>query len=426
MPRSDIASLRAIIQRAVTRQKPSRYLVPLSEPTFGVDEILEAIDSLTSGQVTYGTKVRAFESAFAQYCGCAGAVSSNSGSSANLLALMAVLESESARRDNRRSGGKVLVPAVSWSTSVFPILDAGLIPVLVDIDLATLNADASTFEAGIDDDVVGLIPVHLLGNPAPMDSIMKLAEEHDLFVMEDACEAHGATVHDKRVGSWGDCGTFSFYFSHHISTIEGGMVVSDDEELLDLVKVLRSHGLARDSKHLETHAAMNPRIDPRFLFVNRGFNLRPTEIQGAFGIHQLKKLEGFIETRRQNAHALRKRLEPFSDWLLFQDELASHRNVYLAFSVILREDSLLDRGDLTASLERAGIETRPIVAGNLAEQPAFKHLPHETAGKLPNSRLVMRNGFYFGIHQGVGPKQLDLIAAVFEDFFRQQGLPIRS
>jgi CDP-6-deoxy-D-xylo-4-hexulose-3-dehydrase len=401
-------------------------LVPLSEPTFGVDEILEAIDSLTSGQVTYGTKVRAFESAFAQYCGCAGAVSSNSGSSANLLALMAVLESESARRDNRRSGGKVLVPAVSWSTSVFPILDAGLIPVLVDIDLATLNADASTFEAGIDDDVVGLVPVHLLGNPAPMDSIMKLAEEHDLFVMEDACEAHGATVHDKRVGSWGDCGTFSFYFSHHISTIEGGMVVSDDEELLDLAKVLRSHGLARDSKHLKTYAAMNPRIDPRFLFVNRGFNLRPTEIQGAFGIHQLKKLEGFIETRRQNALALRKRLEPFSDWLLFQDELASHRNVYLAFSVILREDSPLDRGDLTASLERAGIETRPIVAGNLAEQPAFKHLPHETAGKLPNSRLVMRNGFYFGIHQGVGPKQLDLIAAVFEDFFRQQGLPIRS
>jgi CDP-6-deoxy-D-xylo-4-hexulose-3-dehydrase len=204
------------------------------------------------------------------------------------------------------------------------------------------------------------------------------------------------------------------------------MIVSDDDELLDVAKILRSHGLARDSKHLQRYAAKNPRIDPRFLFINRGYNLRPTEIQGAFGIHQLKKLEGFIETRRQNALALRKRLEPFSDWLLFQDELAGHRNVFLAFSVILREDAPFDRGDLTASLERAGIETRPIVAGNLAEQPAFKHLPHETAGRLPNSRLVMRNGFYFGIHQGVGPKQLDHIGAVFVDFFRHQGLSIRS
>jgi CDP-6-deoxy-D-xylo-4-hexulose-3-dehydrase len=426
MPRSDTAELRSIIERTLARRKRSHYLVPLSEPTFGVDEILEAIDSLTSGQVTYGSKVKAFESAFARYCGCAGAVSTNSGSSANLVALMSVLDPESARRNNRRRSGKVLVPAVSWSTSVFPILDAGLTPVLVDIDLATLNVDASTFEAGIDDDVVGMVPVHLLGNPAPMDSIMKLAEEHDLFVVEDACEAHGATIRDRRVGSWGDCGTFSFYFSHHITTIEGGMIVSDDDELLDVAKILRSHGLARDSKHLQRYAAKNPRIDPRFLFINRGYNLRPTEIQGAFGIHQLKKLEGFIETRRQNALALRKRLEPFSDWLLFQDELAGHRNVFLAFSVILREDAPFDRGDLTASLERAGIETRPIVAGNLAEQPAFKHLPHETAGRLPNSRLVMRNGFYFGIHQGVGPKQLDHIGAVFVDFFRHQGLSIRS
>jgi CDP-6-deoxy-D-xylo-4-hexulose-3-dehydrase len=426
MPKSDTAELRSIIERTLARRKRSHYLVPLSEPTFGVDEILEAIDSLTSGQVTYGSKVKAFESAFARYCGCAGAVSTNSGSSANLVALMSVLDPESARRNNRRRSGKVLVPAVSWSTSVFPILDAGLIPVLVDIDPATLNVDASTFESGIDEDVVGMVPVHLLGNPAPMDSIMKLAEEHDLFVVEDACEAHGATIRDRRVGSWGDCGTFSFYFSHHITTIEGGMIVSDDDELLDVAKILRSHGLARDSKHLQRYAAKNPKIDPRFLFINRGYNLRPTEIQGAFGIHQLKKLEGFIETRRQNALALRKRLEPFSDWLRVQEELAGHRNVYLAFSIILREDAPFDRGDLTASLERAGIETRPIVAGNLAEQPAFKHLPHETAGRLPNSRLVMRNGFYFGIHQGVGPKQLDHIGAVFVDFFRHQGLSIRS
>jgi CDP-4-dehydro-6-deoxyglucose reductase, E1 len=271
-----------------------------------------------------------------------------------------------------------------------------------------------------------MIPVHLLGNPAPMDPIMKLAQEHNLFVIEDACEATGATIHDRRVGSWGNCGTFSFYFSHHITTIEGGMIVSDDDELLDLAKVLRSHGLARDSKHLQRYAAMDPRIDPRFLFVNRGYNLRPTEIQGGFGVHQLKKLEGFIEVRRKNAIALRKRLEPYSDWLLFQHELASHRNVYLAFSVILREDAPFDRADLTANLERAGIETRPIVAGNLAEQPAFKHLPHETLGKLPNSRLVMRNGFYFGIHQGVGVKQLEHIGAVFDNFFRQQRLAIRS
>ena len=413
--------LREIVDRKIreyeSSKRPTSPVVPLSVPTFGTDEIMEAIEALTSRQVTVGARVKAFEESFSAYCGVADSVCLNSGSSANLLALICLTNSEI--DEAILPGSKVLVPAVSWSTTVFPIADAGLVPVLVDVDIDTLNVSAEIFEDGLTDEVRALMPVHLLGNPVQMKNVLQLAADHDLWVVEDACEAHGALFHGMKVGSMGDVGTFSLYFSHHISTIEGGMLTSNSPEIVDLARILRSHGYSRASKHAHEFANRYPDIDSRFLFVNRGFNLRPTEIQGAFGIHQMTKLEDFIRIRRENGRYFRRALDRYSDYLLFQAEKPGTRNVYLGFSVIVSEDAPFSRRHLVDYLENAGIETRPIVAGNLAGQPAMRFVRHEVAGRLPNATRINRQGFYVGTHQGIGVAEREYVVSTFESFMRK-------
>lgn len=395
---------------------PGETRIPLSAPTFGVEEILESIDSLLRRRVTMGAKVRAFEDAFRRYCEVNGATCVNSGSSANLLSL-AILTNPQVDRP-MLPGREVLVPAVSWSTTVFPIIDVGLIPVLVDVDLDTLNMDPSGMESAPSNLTGAIMPVHLLGNPADMAAVMDLARAHDLYVVEDACEAHGATLDGRKVGSIGDLATFSFYFSHHISTIEGGMLVSDNDEYLELARAMRAHGYIRDLRNASDIAKRYPEIDSRFLFLNRGFNFRPTEIQGAFGIHQIEKLDSFVRQRRENAEYVRKRLAEHSSLLRPQTTLPGARNVYLGFSLLVDPGAPFSRTDLVQHLEARGIETRPIVAGNLAEQPALQMFPHRVHGDLRNARHVMRAGLYFGTHHGIGPRQRDYIIDQICEFVR--------
>ncbi len=205
-------------------------------------------------------------------------------------------------------------------------------------------------------------------------------------------------------------GTFSFYMSHHISTIEGGMVVTDDDDLYESLKAMRAFGWVRDLRDAPKFAGENSGIDPRFLFVTNGYNLRPTEIQGAFGIHQIKKLDKFIENRRRNAAYWGKRLHSYQDILLLPEEEPGTRNVHFGYPLTLRPEAPVRREDLVTHLEAKGIETRPIMAGNMAEQPAMKHIPHRTVGDLPNSRLIMRRSFFFGNHNGIATEEREYIA----------------
>ena len=289
-------------------------------------------------------------------------------------------------------------------------------PVLVDVDPRTFNITPESVQNAVSPKTRAIIPVHLLGGPCQIDKIRRVADDNGLHVVEDACESTGAEIHGKKVGSFGDMGTFSFFLSHHISTIEGGMVVTDDDALYERLKAMRAFGWVRDLQDRDKFAAEYKGIDSRFLFITSGYNLRPTEIQGAFGIHQIKKLDGFIDLRRRNAEYWTKRLSPYSDLIGLSEELPGTKHVYFGYPLTIKPEALFTREQLVNHLESKLVETRPVMAGNMAEQPAMKHIPHRITGSLANSRMIMRQSFFFGNHSGIGSEEREYIANSIIEF----------
>jgi CDP-6-deoxy-D-xylo-4-hexulose-3-dehydrase len=393
---------------------PGKTRIPLSIPTYSSEEVEEALESLLSTWVTMGSKVKKFEEGFAQYNGSKHAVMVNSGSSANLLALSAL--TNPLVNDYIPKGSEIITPAVTWATTVYPISDVGCTPVLVDVDPKTFNIIPDEIEKAITEKTRAILPVHLLGAPCQIERIKKIADIHDLYLIEDTCETTGGEVHGKKTGSFGDMGTFSFFLSHHISTIEGGIIVTDDDHLHEYLKAMRAFGWVRDLREKENYSSANKGIDPRFLFITHGYNLRPTEIQGAFGIHQIKKLDAFIDTRRNNADYWKRRLTPYKDVLTLPVEEPGTRHVYFGYPLTINLKAPFTREQLIDHLEARLIETRPVMAGNMAEQPVMKQLPHRTGGSLPNSRMIMRQSFFFGNHTGIGEPVREYIADSIIEF----------
>ena len=397
---------------------PGKTKIPLNIPSYSWEEAYEAIESIITTRVTMGEKVQKFERMFADYVGVENAVMVNSGSTANLLALSILTNPVINNRIQK--GEEIITPAITWSTTVFPIINVNAMPVLVDVDLDTYTIDTTEIEKAITDKTRAIMPVHILGNPCNMKEIMEIAEEHDLFVVEDCCEAHGAEFNGKKVGSFGDISTFSFFFSHHISTIEGGMVLTNNEEYAELAKSLRAHGWIRELKNRNEIAKKYKEIDARFLFINLGYNVRPTEIQGAFGIHQIKKLDKFVEIRRNNARYWTEKLKQYSDYLLLQEERRGTKHVWFGYPVTVKSTAPFTRKDFVDFLEQKGIETRPVMAGNIAEQPAMKLFKYRKAGELNNSKIIMRNSFFFGNHHGIGKVEREYIADCISEFVEQK------
>jgi CDP-6-deoxy-D-xylo-4-hexulose-3-dehydrase len=390
--------------------------IPLNIPSYDWEEASEAIDSILSTCVTMGEKVKQFERKFAERIGVKYAIMVNSGSSANLLALSIL--TNLALKDRLKPGDEVVTPAVTWATTVYPMINCGLTPVLVDVDIESFNISPREIEKAITERTRAIMLVHLLGNPCEMDKITELAEKHHLYLIEDACEAHGAEFKGQKVGSFGDLATFSFFFTHHISTIEGGMVLTNNEEYAELGKALRAFGWIRDLRDKDEIAKKYRDIDPRFLFINIGYNFRPTEIQGAFGIHQIKKLDKFIEIRRDNAQFWYERLKEFSDYLWLHRERAGTKHVWFGYPLTVSPDAPFTRKELTDFLEGKGVETRPIMAGNIDEQPAMRLFHYRKVGDLPNSKLIMRNSFFFGNHQGIGKEEREGIVEYIREFIK--------
>ena len=390
---------------------PGRTRIPLNVPTYGSEEVIEAMDSLLSTWVTMGKKVKRFEEMFAEYIGAKHAVMVNSGSSANLLALKAL---------DLPEGSEVITPALTWATTVFPIAQAGLVPVLVDVDLATYNVSPKAIQSAITPKTVAIMPVHLLGNPCKMEQIMFLAKKHNLYVIEDSCEAHGAEQDPWKVGSIGDLSTFSFFFSHHISTIEGGMVLTNNSLWADECRSMRAHGWVRDLPYRHVIEKDNPSIDPRFLFTFPGYNFRPTEIGGAFGIHQLPRLEGFIQHRRDLAAYFNRKLAKYSDFLQLPVEAPNTRHSYFSYPVTVKEGAPFTKKELQAHLEWCGLETRQIEAGCMSLQPAMKNVNYRVAGPLTNAEYIHENGFFFGLHTGMTPEIAEAIVGYFEQFIQSK------
>lgn len=384
---------------------------PLVLAPYGADEVIGAMDALMSTYVTMGAKVRAFEAEWASYCGRSHGVMVNSGSSAVLVKLAALVS-----LGRLKPGDEVLCPAVTWSTSLFPIAQAGLIPVMVDVDPETLCISPERARAARSAKTKAVLAVHLLGQPADVDAF------DDLMVLEDACGAHGGMYKGKRVGGLGLAASFSFFFSHHITTIEGGMVVTDDADLADVMRSTRAHGWSRERTDKADWEARHPEIDPRFLFVSSGYNLRPTEVSGAFGLVQARRLPAWVARRRANHADWCEKLIPYVDVF---PEATGTEHAGFAFSMLARGDgaSMLaggERASLMAHLERHKIETRPISGSNLVRQPAFASVPGaRIAGPLPVADAVHERGFFVGNSHAFGPNHGDRLAEVFSTWSRK-------
>jgi CDP-4-dehydro-6-deoxyglucose reductase, E1 len=366
--------------------------VKLHEPTFGEEEIAAAVEVLRSTNVTSGNKVKEFEKAFSY----AHSVMCNSGSSANLLAVAALCNPV---MNALHPGDEVIISALSWSTTVWPLVQHGLVPVIVDIDPETLNIDMRQVKQAIGPRTRAIMPVHVYGNPCDLDQLTYLNDRY--WIIEDCCEALGATWNDRPVGTFGEIGTFSFYFSHHMTTLEGGMCVSDREEISDLMRILRAHGWTRDLDDDSEYRKQYHDIDPRFLFVNAGYNLRATELQAAIGLVQLNKLNSFIEARRKTAKRL---TEIFSHHDIFQtqQELPKGKSSWFGFPVVVKQNPTSPwAGHVREKLEKNGIETRALICGNIARQPAMKLWPHRIWGDLKHADHVMKQGFSIPCHQGM-------------------------
>lgn len=396
---------------------PANPIVRLHEPGFGAAEIGAMLTQALSTYVTMGEQVKRFEAACGQRFESPHTIMSNSGSSANLLAVAAL--ANPAWPDRLQPGDEVLVPALSWATTVWPLVQHQLVPVFLDCDPATLNFDAAVLEAAITPRTRAIMLVHVYGNPCPMDAVMALAKRHNLYVIEDCCEAMGATFKGKQVGSFGDAGTMSLYYSHHITTFEGGLSFTPHFALAELMRILRAHGWSREAEEKAKYIEQYPDIDPRFIFINQGYNFRPTEVQAAMGQAQLLKLDAYIATRRK-AHAdYRERLARYSEFFRFQDETPHGQASWFGFTFTLKPAAPFTREELTAFLQSRHIETRPVIAGNMARHPALGYFPHRSHGRLEHCDRLMKHALAIGCHHFVDEAACDYVADVMLEFMKR-------
>ena len=396
--------------------------IPLNRNMLGHEEIDAAKAVLDSGHLTMGERCRAFERAFADYLGVGHAVMVNSGSSANLLAMFALanplVPSGNGLPSRIIPGSEVIVPALTWSTTIWPVVQIGAKPVFVDCDPRTLQMDPQAIEAAITSKTSAIAVVHVLGGAVNVSEIRTIAERKNLWLFEDTCESLGVQWDGRMVGSFGQLGSFSFYFSHHITTIEGGMVVTHDPRIAELLRVMRAHGWARDMDNPTEVAKKYPDIDPRFLFVTTGFNIRPMEINAAIGLVQLKRLASFNEKRRQIAHQLDRglaALDQSGDLSLIKHG-ARVTPAPFGYTVICRTPAARD--GLVRHLEAAGIQTRPVICGNLARQPAMKFFDYRVSGDLGGANKVMDCGLYWGSHPDMTNEDVEYIVRTVKAYFQ--------
>jgi CDP-6-deoxy-D-xylo-4-hexulose-3-dehydrase len=365
----------------------------LASSTWDESELQAMQNVIQTGKFTMGERVREFENQFAVYTGAKYAVMVNSGSSANLV-LVNALKYHS--KFNLAPEDEIIVPAVSWSTTYYPVTQSGFVLKFVDIDRKTLNIDVSQIEAAITPKTKAIFAVNLLGNPVDWETLNKIAVRNNLILLEDNCESLGGVFQGKSLGTFGLGGTFSTFFSHHMSTMEGGLVCTDDEELMQIMKSLRAHGWTRDlpsQNHVfdKTGAAW----DDHFRFVLPGFNLRPLEIEAAIGLEQLKKLNSFVSARRANAKLFSNLMSEFAD-IEIQTEMGE--SSWFGFSMVLTGILSGKRQELIELLTTSGIESRPVVAGNFTRNPVISHLPHTIHGDLSAADELHENGLFVGNH----------------------------
>jgi CDP-6-deoxy-D-xylo-4-hexulose-3-dehydrase len=372
------------------------FKFPLASSSWGQEEIEAMQRVIASGMFTMGANVEAFERDFAQYIGSRQCVMVNSGSSANLLMVAALFYTKNPVLKLQR-GDEVIVPAVSWSTTYYPLYQYGLKIKFVDIDLHTLNYDLDQLEKAVTNKTRAIMAVNLLGNPNDYGRVQQIIGKRDIVLLEDNCESMGASYQGRKAGTFGVMGSFSSFFSHHISTMEGGMIVTDDEELYQILLSLRAHGWTRNlpKNNLVCGEKSDDPFEESFRFVLPGYNVRPLEMEGAIGVEQVKKLPGLIKARQANGKMFQAAMAGHPE-IIIQQEIGE--SSWFGFSMVIRPGSGLTRPVLVKKLNDLGFECRPIVAGNFARNEVVKYFDSETPFILNNATHIDSNGLFVGNH----------------------------
>lgn len=384
------------------------FKFPLATSSWGQEEQDAMQRVIASGVFTMGENVKTFEQDFAGYVGSKNCVMVNSGSSAILLMVAALFYTKNPKLKLSR-GDEVIVPAVSWSTTYYPLYQYGLKIKFVDIDLNTLNYDLDQLEQAVTDKTRAIMAVNLLGNPNDFNRINKIIDGRDIILMEDNCESMGAKYECKHAGTFGVMGGYSSFFSHHISTMEGGLIVTDDEELYQILLSLRAHGWTRNlpKQNLVCSDKNDDLFEESFRFVLPGYNVRPLEIEGALGVEQVKRLPDLISARRDNGSLFQSKMTNHPD-IMIQQEIGE--SSWFGFSLVIRPGSKLTRQVLVVKLKEFGFECRPIVAGNFAKNEVVKYFNSEVYGSLRNAEHIDQNGLFVGNHHYPIPQAFEVLS----------------
>jgi CDP-6-deoxy-D-xylo-4-hexulose-3-dehydrase len=390
-------------------------------------ELVNAVEAVLDFWLTTGPRVGAFEDGLADFLDVQHVLVTNSGSSANLVAMTALCS----RRLERplEPGDEVITAAMGFPTTVAPIVQNRLVPVFVDCELGTYNLDPEQLEPALSERTRAIFLAHTLGNPVEMEPVMAFARAHGLYVVEDTCDALGTAYNGRLVGTFGDLGTLSFYPAHHITTGEGGAVVTDDPDLARIAQSVRDWGRDCRCRHDSPPTGACGRrfewqipgleepYDHRYLYVEVGYNLKMTDIQAAIGLAQLEKLPGFIAARKRNFTHIYEGLEPHEEFLILPVCSERADPAWFAFPITVRPGAPFTRRELTTFLEGRNIETRLLFAGNVARQPGYRHIEHRAVGNLPNSDLVLRSTFFIGVYPGLDDARIAYMLDAFADFF---------
>ena len=408
---------------------PGQTRVHYASRVYDERELIAAVDSCLDFWLTAGPCAEAFEGRLAEYVGVRHALVVNSGSSANLVALTA-LRSQRLERP-LVPGDEVITPAVGFPTTVAPIVQNGLVPVFVDCQLGTYNLDPDQLDAAFSGRTRAILLAHTLGNPVDMGPVMEFARAHDLYVIEDTCDALGSIYDGQRVGTFGHLATLSFYPAHHMTTGEGGAVLTDDLQLSRVARSVRDWGRDCWCRHDSPPTGACGRrfewripgleepYDHRYLFVEIGYNLKMTDVQAAIGLAQIEKLPDFVAARKRNFARLYEGLEPYQEFLILPTHSGRADPSWFAFPITVRPGAPFTRRDLTTFLEEHNIETRLLFAGNIVRQPGYRHIRHRTVGDLATSDQVLRSTFFVGVYPGLDDVRIAYMLGVFADFFKR-------
>ncbi len=408
---------------------PGQSTVHYAGRVFDASEMQNMVDAVLDFWLTAGPYAEKFEQALGRFLHVREVVPVNSGSSANLVALTTLCSHK--LPDGLRPGDEVIVPAASFPTTVNPIIQNNLVPVFIDSCLGNYNLDANQLEDALSPRTRALCFAHTLGNPADMDIVMRFTKEHDLYLVEDTCDALGSTWDGKLVGTFGHMGTLSFYPAHHITLGEGGAVFTDQPRLAKIARAVRDWGRdcwcgydnpvnGKCGIRFEREVPGIPGYyDHRYYYSEIGYNLKLTDPQAAMGLAQMEKLSGFIESRKRNFSHIYQQLRRFEEFLILPTWHEKADPSWFAFPIFVKESAPFMRHELTKFLELNKVQTRLLFAGNVLRQPAYEHIDYRVVGELPISDQIMRGTFFVGLYPGMDQPRLDYMIEQFERFFNK-------